>query len=209
MTPEEKIAWLDARKRGVSGTDVAALMGLNPYKKEADVLMDKLGRGKEFVGNAATRAGNKLEPIVADLYSSRFQRILTPGEFLRHPENDRHLGTPDFLHPFGGLEIKTGAEKTFKNGCPTYYETQSRWYMYLTDRDEWDLYGLIVPKDRSEIPEYSYEWVSLQPVREFRFQRDQAFERRMLDAADRFLEKWDRIQRGEVSGVLGSQLPWR
>lgn len=206
MTEQE---WLDARRKGVSGTDLAAIMGFNPYKSESDVLMEKLGMGKPFVGNAATRAGQKLEPIVADLYSSRNQRILINGQFLRHEKNDRHLGTPDFLHPFGGLEVKTGAAKTFKGGCPKTYELQCRWYMYLTNRDEWDLYALIVPKNRSEIAEYSFEWASYQPVLEFRFQRDLAFERHMLETADRFLEKWDRVKRGEVSGVLGSQLPWR
>lgn len=201
--------WLDARRRGVTATDISALMGVNPYKKEADVLMDKLNMCPKFSGSAATKAGVALEPHVGSLYSKRNQIIITNGEFTKCQSNERYIGTPDYLTTIGGLEVKTGQEKTWIKGCPKHYEAQCRWYMLITDRDLWDLYGLVVPKDRSQIPEFTYEWAEFQPVREFRFTRDRAIEQEMKDVADRFLEKVDKIMWGEIQSILEDQLPWR
>ena len=205
-------AWLAARRLGVTGTDIAACMGLNLYKSEEDVLLDKLGQGKPFFGNAATRAGQRLEPLVANAWSQREQVILTNGEFTISGVNPRYIGTPDFLTGFGnGLEIKTGAWTTYKNGCPKMSELQSRWYAFITERPIWDLVACIVPKDRGEIPfhendEVLLDWVSQQPHREFRFERDSGWEEQMMAAAERLLARLDSL-RGLPVACLPSSGP--
>lgn len=203
MTHEE---WLKARRKGVSGTDIAAIMGLNPYKSESQLLVEKLGVGVPFTGNAATRAGQRLEPFVANWWAYRNQTIITNGAFTVSSENPRFFGTPDFLTPHAGLEIKTGAEKGYKNGCPVIYSLQSQWYMMITERERWELSALIVPKDRSKIPleesdEYLYEWVKMQPIREYPFQRDRALEARMKEHATRFLERLDGLAAKRLEGL--------
>lgn len=193
-------AWLDARKLGVTGTDIGVLMGVNPYKNVDQLILDKLGVGKPFIGNNATKAGVILEPIVAAEWAKRNGQVITQGVFKIHPEYPRYVGTPDFLCEVGGVEIKTGAEKMYAKGCPPYYEMQSRWYMFLEDRPYWDLVACIVPKDRSIIldhqndPEFLLEFVRNCPHREFRFDRDHQVESQMKHLADQFLAKMDALR---------------
>lgn len=184
--------WLAKRKMGITGSDIAAIMGLNPWKTREQVYLDKIGQGKPFTGNDATRAGQRLEHPISSFWSKTNQIIITQGEFTAHPEEPLFIGTPDFLHPFGGLEIKTGVEGTFKKGCPVYYEYQSRWYMMLTQRKRWDLLACLVPKDRSLIPPDGevWEWLPFQPMRDYRFERDLNIEEAMKLSAYRFIDDY-------------------
>lgn len=196
MTHEE---WLAARRLGVSGTDVSVLLGVNPYKKEDDLILDKLGVGKPFVGNAATRVGLKLEKFVADAWADREKKILIGGSFLVSKENPRFIGTPDFLFDGGVLEIKTGAETSYKNGMPPLYEAQVRWYQLLTDSDTGHLVACIVPKDRSQVPmhetdENLLEYVKSRPHREYYIGRDQDWEDRAREVALKFLARMDALR---------------
>lgn len=201
MTHEE---WLEARKLGVSGSDIACIMGANPYKSEEQLLLDKLGIGKPFVGNAATRAGQRLEPLVANWWAKRNQKIIINGAFTVSEEDPRFIGTPDFLTEFGGIDTKTGAYHIYKDGCPKYYELQTRWYNMIHGGDHWDIVVCIVPKDRSEIPlhesdDFLFQWVQNRPVREFPFHRDRTIEQTMREAALRFLDRLEAL-RGNSEG---------
>lgn len=202
--------WLAERRLGVSGTDIGILMGVNPYKTVDELILDKLGVGKKFEGNLATQVGLKLEPIVAKLWAERNKKEIVQGEFSRHKDNERFIGTPDFIALPGGLEIKTGGEKMYSKGCPIYYEMQSRWYMLIKDLPYWDLVACIVPKDRKEVPlhmddDYLTEWVKNRPHREFRFERNPEIEARMIHLASEFLGRMDALrQPRQVSDWLRS-----
>lgn len=39
-------AWLDRRRAGIGGSDVAALLGLSRWKTPLDVFLDKAGRSR-------------------------------------------------------------------------------------------------------------------------------------------------------------------
>ena len=108
--------WLAERRLGVTGSDISVLMGVNPFKKTDDLILDKLGIGRKFEGNAATRAGQVLEPIVAKCWAERNNKEITQGVFTKHPDHERFIGTPDFLGKDFGLEIKTGVEKGYTKG---------------------------------------------------------------------------------------------
>lgn len=199
--------WLAARKLGVSGSDIAVLMGANPYKTENALLMDKLGiigaKGV-FNGNLTTRVGNRLEPMVAELWAREKQVILMNGEFTHDPEEYRFFGTPDFLTVPCGLEIKTAGEHIHSKGCPSYQEFQCRWYMMISRRPEWVLRACLVPKDREEVPvhepdEYLFDWVSQRPHREYLFERDLHLEREMRERAHSFLARLDALAEGRGS----------
>ena len=183
--------WLAARRLGVSGTDVAILMGLNPYKAEDDLLLEKLGVGKRFEGNAATRAGQRLEPFVASLWARENQKILINGSFTVSEENPQFIGTPDFLLGDGSvLEIKTGVETGYRKGLPPLYRCQLAWYLMVTDRPFGTLVACLVEKDRGLIPEKDeelWDYVNSRPHREYRVERDLEFESQMKEQALRFL----------------------
>jgi predicted phage-related endonuclease len=63
----------------VGGSDIAALVGLSPYKTALDVWAEKTGR-KTFAGNARTRAGNAFERAILSLYAEeRSVELMFPG----------------------------------------------------------------------------------------------------------------------------------
>lgn len=60
MTP----AQLELRRGLITATDAAAICSTNPWRTAYDVYADKKGSGPRFEGNARTRMGHRLEPII-------------------------------------------------------------------------------------------------------------------------------------------------
>jgi len=171
------------------------LLGVNPYKTVDELVLDKLGVGKKFQGNAATRAGQRLEPHVAAFWAERNNKVLTPGEFCCDADVERFIGTPDFLYPNGVLEIKTGAWKTWENGLVPMYEYQLRWYMMLKKAHEGRLVACIVPKDRSQIPQEDVHlWVREQQHCEFELTEDIRWIQEAQSVALDFLDRLDALK---------------
>ena len=49
----ERAAWLAERRSGIGGSDIAAILGLSPWKTAVDVWLDKTGqREDDTVGDA-------------------------------------------------------------------------------------------------------------------------------------------------------------
>lgn len=63
MLTEQQVA---ERKNYIGASDVASIMGLNPYRSASEVWAEKTGRMKPQSGNKATQAGNMLEPTILD-----------------------------------------------------------------------------------------------------------------------------------------------
>lgn len=63
--------WLEVRRTGIGGSDAAAAVGLNPYKSQLELWLEKTGRDAELPKpdpNDTTEPiywGTLLEPIVA------------------------------------------------------------------------------------------------------------------------------------------------
>lgn len=66
--PPGSQGWLDARAHGIGGSDIATLLGHNPYATALDLWLDKTGRGNGFNGNYATARGHHLEPFLLTVY---------------------------------------------------------------------------------------------------------------------------------------------
>lgn len=63
--------WLDIRRKGIGGSDISALLGLNKYRTPFDVYQDKLGLAPETEENEAMHFGTLLEDIVAKEFQER------------------------------------------------------------------------------------------------------------------------------------------
>jgi putative phage-type endonuclease len=93
MNAPDRAAWLAARRLGIGGSDIAALLGLSPYRTQVDLWMDKTGRLPDIEpdADAAERMhwGTVLEDVVARHYadrrSVRIQRINTQLQHPRYP----------------------------------------------------------------------------------------------------------------------------
>ena len=71
MTNEERTAWLNERRTGIGGSDVAAVLGLNPWKTPLDVWNDKLGLSEDKGMSEPAYWGTVLEDTVAKEFQLR------------------------------------------------------------------------------------------------------------------------------------------
>ncbi len=130
--------WLEDRKKGLGGSDVGAILGLNKWKTPLQVWEEKTGRRNEVVDNDLTRSGHRLEPVVADWFAEQTRlQLINPGNHvMRHKVHSWCLGTPDRITgkddndpaSAGVLEIKTTGQSFDKTTIPPSWFTQVNWY---------------------------------------------------------------------------------
>jgi putative phage-type endonuclease len=150
---EDRQAWLAERRKIVSGTDIAAICGIDPYRGPMDVFLEKHGLKDDFAETEAMKWGKILEDPVAQEYARQQKVELLPGEFLKR---EWRGGTPDRMikgQPIG-LEIKTTNFRQAhlwgdpgSDEVPEGYYMQCAWYMSLFDVNFWDIAVLIDGKD--------------------------------------------------------------
>ena len=137
--------WLKCRQKGIGGSDVSAILGLNKYSSPLKVYMDKVEviEGPEEIENDFMHFGNVLEDIVAREFGQRTGFKVQRSSFMwQHPEHkfmlanvDRLIYDPD--HGWGVLECKTASEyrKEDFDGdvIPEEYLLQVLHYLYVMD----------------------------------------------------------------------------
>lgn len=141
--------WLECRRQGIGGSDVAAIFGISPFRTARDIFYDKLNINPvwEDDGNwVALEIGNLLEDLVAEIFHKQTgYPIFKVKKMFYHPIHTFMLADVDYFVslPDGSialLEIKTtnffGKENWWCDGLeivPSYYESQGRHYMCVTD----------------------------------------------------------------------------
>ena len=147
MTREE---WLDARRTGIGGSDVAAILGLSPWKSPVMVYMDKIGESPDQEENEAMYWGNVLEDVVAKEFEKRTgMKVKRKNAIIRHADYPWMLANVDrlIIGQKAGLECKTANEyaKDAWDGdkAPDVYILQCMHYMAVTGFKEWWIAVLI------------------------------------------------------------------
>lgn len=128
--------WLEDRKAGLGGSDIGVILGLNPKKTPLDLWNEKTGRKDGSVDNNFTRAGVKMEPMVADWFEEKTGlTLINPGNNVqKHRVHDFVLGTPDRVtlnmkdKINGILEIKTTGNTIDRDNPPLTWFCQVNWY---------------------------------------------------------------------------------
>ena len=144
--------WLAYRRRGIGGSDVAAILGISPFRTARDLYDDKLNIASavDDTGNwVALEMGHLLEPLVAQIFAKKTGlEVFQIKKMFQHPQHPFMLADVDYFVrlPNGKiaiLEIKTtnynAKDHWWKDGeecVPVYYETQGRHYMTVMDIDE-------------------------------------------------------------------------
>lgn len=146
-------AWLEWRRKGIGGSDAAAILGLNPYASAFAVYLDKLGLAPEQEENEAMWLGTKLEPIIADRFTEETGlKVQRRNAIYQHPEHPWMLANIDrwIVGRNAGLEIKTTNmlnRTRFDDGeIPPSYYAQCVHYMAVTGADEWHLAVAVLNK---------------------------------------------------------------
>ena len=128
--------WLEARKKGVGGSDVGSILGFNKYKSPLQLYYEKINSDVSNVDNAFTRAGTYLEPAIANWYRDTGEHIvLNEGSKIYYIEDTPYLCTPDRIlcntngSVVGVLECKN-TSMTFDE-IPLYWYSQLQWNMSI------------------------------------------------------------------------------
>jgi len=92
----DRAAWLEERKGYIGATDLAAILGMHPYRSALLVYQDKLGLGDPEPMSAAMKRGIKMESYVAEFYAEDANVELRKAPTYRHLEKP-HIGVnPDY-----------------------------------------------------------------------------------------------------------------
>lgn len=149
--------WLTARKAGITATDIAAIVGLHPYKTALQVWQDKVTvelTDDDLSELEAVEWGTRLEPMVADKFADKhpeWQVLPSPG-LIAGPQVWQ-LATPDRMlvasrtHVPAPLELKTvGARSAWRwdnDDVPDEHALQLQWQMLVTGSEVGWLAALI------------------------------------------------------------------
>jgi putative phage-type endonuclease len=91
-------AWKDAKKGKIGGSQIATIIGLNPYQSPLELWAEFTGRKAPAEENAYMRQGKRMEPIIAEMFKERFPEVnVRPvNQLWQSKDNDRFIATPDY-----------------------------------------------------------------------------------------------------------------
>lgn len=151
--PATREEWLQARKSGIGGTDVAPILGLSRYRTPWEVWADKTGKATTEETDAMRR-GRNMEPVVRAEYEHYNETTVDHGSHL-FTRSGVFVASPDALDGDTVVEFKTAnyfAFKTWGETIPMDYWLQMQHYMYVLDKPDAVLSVLVGGSDYREIP---------------------------------------------------------
>lgn len=142
---------IEARGRAVGGSDVATILGLNPYKTPLELYHEKRGElePEDLESNDLVFAGNNFEDGIAKFYERRtgnkVRNKFKPVKNDKYPWLVANIDR-DIVGVKKGLEIKNVSfhagyawGKDGTEEVAEYYIPQPNHYMLVMDYDAWDV----------------------------------------------------------------------
>lgn len=125
--------WLEARRSLITSTDVPVLLGISPWKCEADLADEKLGIAEYQEPTLRMRIGSTLQDLIGQEYATVTGRSVKPVRDLwLHPEIEWAAASPDFrvVGEKRLVEAKSTNSRTrFADGLPDDVMAQMQWAM--------------------------------------------------------------------------------
>lgn len=169
MDTPDRAAWLEARRTGIGGSDVAAILGISPYRSPLDVYLDKIGAAKPLQDNEPMYWGRRLEDVVAHEWQERNGRkVQRINSMIRNTDRTWMLANIDraivaqgsrarldaagrLVGADGLIECKTASAYAAQDwqgldgsdALPVYYAAQGMWYIAVTGQDVCEFAALI------------------------------------------------------------------
>lgn len=181
---------------GIGGSEIATVLGINPYKTPLRLYMEKRGEieKKDLSDVMAVKMGHKLEPVVAELFEEETGFKTQRCNFiLGHPKNpymyaniDRLVNTPEGR---GVLEIKTTnafmSDEWQGPYIPDAYMCQVQFYLSVT--------GLPFA--------YIAVLIGGQDYKSFRIERDEELIKTIEQECTKFMQN---VEKGIAPAIDGS-----
>lgn len=154
MTVEQaadRMAWERVRNGGIGGSDIACIMGLNPWKSAFALYAEKHGdvEAENLSNNEFVYWGTVLEQTVADRFCELTGKKVRKCGTLQDESYEFMLANVDRLvvGEDAGLECKTAngfkASEWDGDNLPDCYYCQCQWYMAITGCEKWYIACLI------------------------------------------------------------------
>lgn len=159
----DRTAFLRRRQTGIGGSDVGAIVGVNPHRNILNVWLEKTGEVTDDEPTPIQERGNYLEPIIRELYKRRTGRQLKRAQFRRHRDHKWMIGHTDSLVRAKGDAIRERApvfdhggilecksmmyqvlKKTTEKGVSPDYQLQCQHYMKLCGKP-WAAIAMLHP----------------------------------------------------------------
>lgn len=151
--PASRYEWLEMRRSGIGGSDVAAIVGLSKWRTPTDVYNSKIEDPVDN-DNASMEWGRRLEPVIREKYAEAVgMSVDTPPFMFRHQEHKFMIADVDGIRADGRIvEIKTartqqGWGEDGTDEIPDYYKTQVQHYMTVLGATSCDVAVLIGASD--------------------------------------------------------------
>jgi putative phage-type endonuclease len=157
----------------IGGSDIAAILGLSPWKSKHSLYLHLIGELEPQPDNEVLERGRVLEPVIADIFQANHSEynVTNPDRcffindgIMRHEKYKFIIGSPDRVlsncesddAAISGLEIKTAdATKMSEWGeegtdeIPLCYYLQCQWYAGLLEVPDWYIaVGFVKPGSR-------------------------------------------------------------
>lgn len=194
--------WLAVRKQGIGSSDAAAAVGLNPYRSQLELWLEKTGRDGNLPKidpqdeESPAYWGNLLEPIVAAHYTKRTgNRVRRINAVLQHPDPERAWMLANIDREVTGasdvqiLECKTAGingSRLWKEGVPEYVQLQVQHQLAVTGKAAADV-AVLLGGQHLEI---------------HRIERDEALIARLVQLEKQF---WDYVESDTPPPADGSE----
>jgi len=156
--------WYNIRRKMITASDVAAILGYNPYKSKLNVLEKKINNINN--SNSAMDHGNKFEPLAIKEYEKiKNTKIIDIGLII-HPQYKWLGASPDGFDKKNNilLEIKCVYTRSVKT-IPYWYYIQTQIQMETCNKEYCDFFQCKFNKITEKLEEYSlnrikrdYEW---------------------------------------------------
>ena len=199
--------WLTVRRQGIGSSDAAAAVGLNPYKSQLQLWMEKTGRDGALPvvdpndDQSPMYWGTLLEPIVAAHYTRRSgHRVRRVNAVLQHPEHSWMLANID-REVVGAsdvqiLECKTAGihgARLWRDGVPEYVQLQVMHQLAVTGKQAADVAVLL----------------GGQELQVFRIERDDTLIAQLITLEQQFWGYVERDQEPPADGSASAELALR
>jgi putative phage-type endonuclease len=193
---DDRAAWLEARRAGLGGSDIAAVVGASPWKSALELYCEKVGitEPDDLSSNERVEWGVHLEPVIIEVFGKRTGRqVLRSGELLQSRAHPWALATLDAMtaekagEPPWPLEIKTtGNGDEWINGAPEHYMAQVQHQLLVTGMPRATIACLIAGQ--------RMVWQDIE--------RDETWIRKIVILGAAF---WERVQRKNPPTADGSE----
>jgi putative phage-type endonuclease len=147
----DRDGWLAARRRYLTASDAASVLGHSPWRSRLDVWLDKRGEAAPFDESERMRLGRLLEPAILRRYALDTDLVVHPNDLLHASDAHPWIAcTPDAIVMDSGKQAglaqakATSSVSSWPDGQPPiYYQIQAAVEMAVMDAP-WDDFPTLI-----------------------------------------------------------------